>query len=98
MRRASGSVSEARASFCSATSFGLWLGTLGFLRFDLGQFGACLFDPLLRLAQTTCPRRLGALGTRRLVRIDLGFQGDDTGLRGRLRLVQTQRALVRTLA
>ena len=74
------------------------LGALGFLRFDLGQFGACLFDPLLGLAQATGSRRLGALGTRRRVRIDLGFQGDDTRLCLRLRLVQTQRTLVRTLA
>ena len=74
------------------------LGALGFLRFDLDQFAACLFDPLLRLAQASSPRRLCALGTRRPVRIDLGFQGGDARLRCRLSLVQTQRALVRALA
>jgi len=74
------------------------LGTLGLLRFDLGQLGACLFDPLLHLLQATCPRRLGALGTRRRVRIDLGFQGNDTSLGCSLRLIQPKRPLVRTLA
>ena len=97
MRRACGSVSDARASFCPATSFGLRLARSTFSASISASCGAP-FRSAPGSGAALVPRRLGALGTRRRVSIDLGFQGGDTRPRCRLRLVQTQRALVRALA
>ena len=85
-------------TFCSATSFGLRSARLA----SSASISASLPRAFsIRSWVWRSPSARAAwvrLGTRRRVRIDLGFQSGDTRPRCRLRLVQTQRALVRALA